>query len=41
MPWEDTLETFKFFVAEADKLNLAYINLVRYELMDAGSKCFL
>ncbi|KAK7034018.1 hypothetical protein VNI00_012449 [Paramarasmius palmivorus] len=38
MPWEDTLETFRFFVAEADKLNLAYINLVRYELMDAGSK---
>ena len=35
MTLEDTLETFRYFVAEADKLNLAYINLVRYvEMMD-------
>ncbi|KAK7034017.1 hypothetical protein VNI00_012448 [Paramarasmius palmivorus] len=35
MTLEDTLETFRYFVAEADKLKLAYINLVRYvEMMD-------
>ncbi|KAK7049824.1 hypothetical protein VNI00_005254 [Paramarasmius palmivorus] len=35
MSLEDTLETFRYFVTEADKLKLAYINLVRYvELMD-------
>ncbi|EEB95480.1 hypothetical protein MPER_05547, partial [Moniliophthora perniciosa FA553] len=35
MTLEDTLETFRYFISEADKLNLAYIELVRYiEMMD-------
>uniref|UniRef100_A0A0W0GEA9 NADH:flavin oxidoreductase/NADH oxidase N-terminal domain-containing protein n=1 Tax=Moniliophthora roreri TaxID=221103 RepID=A0A0W0GEA9_MONRR len=35
MTLEDTLETFRYFISEADKLNLAYIDLVRYvEMMD-------
>ncbi|TFK38158.1 hypothetical protein BDQ12DRAFT_705559 [Crucibulum laeve] len=35
MPLQETLKTFGFFVAEADKLNLTYITLVRYSpLMD-------
>ncbi|KDR80287.1 hypothetical protein GALMADRAFT_265447 [Galerina marginata CBS 339.88] len=35
MPLEETLETFEYFITEADKLGLAYITLVRYsELLD-------
>jgi hypothetical protein len=35
MTLEDTLETFRYFVTEADKLKLAYIKLVRYiEMLD-------
>ncbi|KDR80314.1 hypothetical protein GALMADRAFT_242678 [Galerina marginata CBS 339.88] len=30
MPLEETLDTFKYFITEADKLGLAYITLVRY-----------
>ncbi|KAH9478468.1 N-ethylmaleimide reductase [Psilocybe cubensis] len=30
MPLQDTLDTFSYFITEADKLNLAYIALVRY-----------
>jgi hypothetical protein len=30
MPLEDTLETFSYFITEADKLGLAYITLLRY-----------
>lgn len=30
MPLEETLETYKYFVSEANKLNLAYIALVRW-----------
>ncbi|KAF5365076.1 hypothetical protein D9758_010986 [Tetrapyrgos nigripes] len=31
MPLEDTLETFTYFITEADKLNLAYMMFLRYE----------
>ncbi|KAF5345692.1 hypothetical protein D9758_013035 [Tetrapyrgos nigripes] len=31
MPLEDTLETFTYFITEADKLNLAYMMFPRYE----------
>ncbi|KJA23282.1 hypothetical protein HYPSUDRAFT_163557 [Hypholoma sublateritium FD-334 SS-4] len=30
MPLEDTLATFSYFITEADKLNLAFFDLVRY-----------
>jgi len=30
MPLQDTLETFGYFITEADKLGLSYITLVRY-----------
>jgi len=30
MPLEETLETFRYFITEADKLGLSYITLVRY-----------
>ncbi|KAF8955862.1 hypothetical protein BDZ97DRAFT_1855277 [Flammula alnicola] len=30
MPLQDTLNTYSYFISEADKLNLAYITLVRY-----------
>lgn len=30
MPLEETLETFSYFITEADKLRLAYIALARY-----------
>lgn len=30
MPLQETLDTFKYFITEADKLNLAYFALVRY-----------
>jgi hypothetical protein len=30
MPLQDTIETFSYFVSEADKLNLSYITLARY-----------
>ncbi|KAF5356394.1 hypothetical protein D9758_009472 [Tetrapyrgos nigripes] len=30
MPLEDTIETFTYFITEADKLNLAYMMLLRY-----------
>lgn len=30
MPLDETLETFNYFITEADKLNLSYITLVRY-----------
>ncbi|PPQ86621.1 hypothetical protein CVT25_006805 [Psilocybe cyanescens] len=30
MPLQDTLNTFSYFISEADKLNLSYIALVRY-----------
>ncbi|CAA7264372.1 unnamed protein product [Cyclocybe aegerita] len=30
MPLEETLETYSYFISEADKLNLAYICLMRY-----------
>ncbi|KAK7691789.1 hypothetical protein QCA50_005192 [Cerrena zonata] len=33
MPLEETLETFNYFVSEVNKLNLAYIALVRYSPM--------
>ncbi|ESK85807.1 nadh:flavin oxidoreductase nadh oxidase [Moniliophthora roreri MCA 2997] len=31
MPLEDTLETFRYFITQADNLKLAYICLVRYD----------
>ncbi|KAL0575124.1 hypothetical protein V5O48_006850 [Marasmius crinis-equi] len=30
MPLDETLETFRYFISEADKLNIAYFTLVRY-----------
>ncbi|KIK59288.1 hypothetical protein GYMLUDRAFT_245363 [Collybiopsis luxurians FD-317 M1] len=30
MPLEETIETFSYFITEADKLGIAYITLVRY-----------
>ena len=30
MTLEDTVETYKYFITEAEKLDLAYITLVRY-----------
>jgi hypothetical protein len=30
MPLQETLDTFNYFITEADKLKLAYITLVRY-----------
>ena len=30
MPLQETLDTFSYFITEADKLNLAYITLLRY-----------
>jgi 2,4-dienoyl-CoA reductase-like NADH-dependent reductase (Old Yellow Enzyme family) len=30
MPLQDTLDTYSYFITEADKLNLAYFTLVRY-----------
>ncbi|KIK54934.1 hypothetical protein GYMLUDRAFT_48316 [Collybiopsis luxurians FD-317 M1] len=36
MPLEETIETFSYFISEADKLGIAYFDLVRYvEAMDA------
>ncbi|KAJ3756820.1 hypothetical protein EV360DRAFT_71668 [Lentinula raphanica] len=35
MPLEETLETFSYFISEADKLGIAYIDLMRYaEVLD-------
>ncbi|KAL0572332.1 hypothetical protein V5O48_009636 [Marasmius crinis-equi] len=31
MPLEETLETFRYFISEADKLGIAYFCLVRYQ----------
>ncbi|KAF5317030.1 hypothetical protein D9611_003587 [Ephemerocybe angulata] len=33
MTLEDTLETFRYFISQADKLGLAYITLARYSAM--------
>ncbi|KAF6764396.1 flavo protein NADH-dependent oxidoreductase [Ephemerocybe angulata] len=33
MPLQETLETFRYFIAEADKLGLSYITLMRYSPM--------
>ena len=30
MPLSETVETYKYFITEAEKLDLAYIVLVRY-----------
>jgi 2,4-dienoyl-CoA reductase-like NADH-dependent reductase (Old Yellow Enzyme family) len=30
MPLKETLDTYRYFIAEADKLNLSYITLFRY-----------
>ena len=30
MPIPDTVETYKYFITEAEKLDLAYITLMRY-----------
>ncbi|KAK0469957.1 uncharacterized protein EV420DRAFT_1662635 [Desarmillaria tabescens] len=35
MPLEETLQTFKYFISEVDKLKIAYVTLVRYaEFLD-------
>jgi hypothetical protein len=33
MPLEETLETFRYLISEADQLGLAYITLLRYNPM--------
>ncbi|KAF8958018.1 hypothetical protein BDZ97DRAFT_1762455 [Flammula alnicola] len=38
MPLQDTLDTYSYFITEADKLNLSYIVLVRYSKA-FGSEC--
>ncbi|KAK7687075.1 hypothetical protein QCA50_009575 [Cerrena zonata] len=39
MPLEETLETFNYFISEANKLNLAYITLVRWSpLLDPAGR---
>jgi len=30
MPLEETLDTYKYFLSEVDKLKLSYVTLVRY-----------
>lgn len=30
MPLQETLDTFSYFIGETDKLELAYITLIRY-----------
>jgi hypothetical protein len=30
MPLQETLDTFSYYISEADKLNIAFIELVRY-----------
>ena len=36
MPLEETLDTYRYYFAELDKLGLAYINLTRYTpILDA------
>ena len=30
MSLQETLDTYRYFIAEADKLNLSYITLLRY-----------
>ena len=36
MPLEENIETYRYFISEADKLNLSYITLRRYSpLLDA------
>ena len=30
MPLPDTVETYKYFITEAEKIGVAYITLVRY-----------
>lgn len=30
MPLQETLDTFSYFISEADRLGLAYISLTRY-----------
>ena len=30
MPLDETLETFSYFISEADKLGIAYVTLLRY-----------
>jgi hypothetical protein len=47
MPLQETLDTFSYFISEADKLGLAYIMLVRYmevffdPIIDGASKLTL
>jgi hypothetical protein len=33
MPLPETVETYKYFITEAEKLDLAYIALVRYSTL--------
>ena len=36
MPLQETLDTYSYFITEADKLNLAYFTLVRYHPSQDG-----
>jgi 2,4-dienoyl-CoA reductase-like NADH-dependent reductase (Old Yellow Enzyme family) len=38
MPLQETLDTFRYFISEADKLGLAYISLVRYTQVEDGKE---
>ena len=41
MPLPETVETYSYFITEAEKLDLAYIVLVRYGDMEIDGECFL
>ena len=43
MPLPETVETYKYFITEAEKLDLAYITLVRYASasdVEIDGQCF-
>ena len=43
MPLPETVETYKYFITEAQKLDLAYITLVRYVRpsdVEIDGRCF-
>ena len=44
MPLPETVETYKYFITEAEKLDIAYITLVRYARasdVEIDGQCFV
>ena len=39
MPLPETVETYKYFITEAEKLDLAYVVLVRYSDVEIDGRC--